>query len=93
MTAAKFTVAGGADANYSITHGGTTSLSRTAGSETMLLTKFSDLSGAHSTVGNASGGTLTTGAGSIHVGGTVTVAADQAPGDYTGLVWVNVEYN
>jgi hypothetical protein len=77
MTAAQFVVSGGANTAYSVTHGETTSLSRNSGSETMLLTNLSAQSGA----------------GSIHVGGTVAVAAGQAPGDYTGLVSVNVEYN
>jgi hypothetical protein len=77
MTAAQFIVSGGANATYSITHGGTTSLARSSGSETMLLTESSGVPSA----------------GTIHVGGTVTVAADQAPGIYTGLVAINVEYN
>lgn len=76
MTAAQLVVTGGANTTYSITLAGT-SLSRTSGSETMSLRKFSGLSGA----------------GSIHVGGTVTVAANQAPGDYTGSLSINVEYN
>jgi hypothetical protein len=93
MTAAKFVVTGSKDASYSITHGGTTSLSRTSGPETMVLTKFSDLTAANATAGAANSGTLATGSQSIYVGGTLTVAANQAPGDYTGQVSVAVEYN
>jgi hypothetical protein len=93
MTAAKFVVTGSKDATYSITHGGSTSLSRTSGSETMLLTKFSDLTAANATAGTVTSGTLTTGTQSIYVGGTLTVAANQAVGDYTGLVSIAVEYN
>jgi hypothetical protein len=93
MTAAQFVVTGSKDATYSITHGGTTSLSRTSGSETMVLTKFSDLTAANATAGTANSGTLVTGSQSIYVGGTLTVAANQAPGDYTGQVSVAVEYN
>jgi hypothetical protein len=93
MTAAKFVVTGTSDATYSITYGGTDSLSRASGSETMMLTKFSDLTAANSTAGNATIGTLTVGTQSIYVGGTLAVAANQAPGNYTGLVSVNVEYN
>lgn len=93
MTAAQFVVTGSKDATYSITHGGTTSLSRTSGSETMVLTKFSDLTAANATAGSATSGTLSTGTQTIYVGGTLTVAANQAPGDYTGQVSVAVEYN
>jgi hypothetical protein len=93
MTAAKFVVTGDKDATYSITHGGTTSLTRASGSETMLLTKFSDLTAANATAGTVASGKLTAGTQSIYVGGTLNVAPDQAPGDYTGLVSVTVEYN
>ena len=93
MTAARFVVTGSKDATYSITHGGTTSLSRTSGSETMVLTKFSDLTAANATTGTATSGTLFNGAQSIYVGGTLTVAANQPPGDYTGVLSVAIEYN
>lgn len=93
MAAAKFDVTGETDATYSISHGGTTMLSRTSGSETMLLTKFSDLTAANATAGSAASGRLTAGTQSIFVGGTLSVAANQAPGDYTGSVSVTVEYN
>jgi hypothetical protein len=93
ITAATFVVTGSKDATFSITHGGTTSLSRTSGSETMALTKFSDLTAANAISGNATSGTLTSGTQPIYVGGTLTVAANQAAGDYTGLVSIAVEYN
>jgi hypothetical protein len=91
--AASFTVAGEQGASYSITHSGTTTLTRSFGSETMVLTKFSDLTAANATSGTASSGTLAGGTQSIHIGGTLAVAPNQAPGDYTGFVSVAVEYN
>lgn len=93
MTAATFVVSGDRGAVYSITHGGTTTLSRTAGSETMVMTKFSDVSAANATTGTAAGGTLDAGAQSIYVGGTLAVGANQAGGAYTGTISVTVEYN
>ena len=93
MTAATFVVSGDRGAAYSITHGGTSALSRTAGSETMLMTKFSDVSAANATTGTAAGGTLNAGAQSIYVGGTLAVGANQAGGAYTGTISVTVEYN
>lgn len=93
MTAAKFVVTGEKDATYTITHGGTSTLTRAAGSETMVLTKFSDLTAANSTGGSVASGRLTAGTQSIYVGGMLTVAPNQAPGDYAGLVTVTVEYN
>jgi hypothetical protein len=91
--AASFVVAGEQGASYSITHSGTTTLTRNAGPETMLLTKFSDLTAANATTGTASSGTLAGGTQTVYVGGTLAVAPNQAVGDYTGLVSIAVEYN
>lgn len=93
MTAATFVVSGAGGAAYGITHGGTSALSRTAGSETMSMTKVSDVTGANATTGTAAAGTLNAGAQSIHVGGTLAVGANQAGGAYTGTISVTVEYN
>lgn len=96
LTAAKFNVAGDADATYTITHSGSTALTNTTGTgaETMALAKFSDLTGADSVAGTATAGKLSAGGvQSIYVGGTLTVAANQVPGVYTGTVDVTVEYN
>ncbi len=91
-TAARFNVTGDNNATYAITHSGTTDL--TSGSDTMALAKFSDLTAAGATSGNPATGTLDgTGAQSIYVGGTLTVAANQPTGTYTGTVIVAVEYN
>lgn len=90
-TAAKFDVTGEADATYSITLSGTATL--TSGSDSMAFATVSDLSGGNATSGNVSAGTLTGGAQSIYVGGTLTVAAAQAPGTYSGNVIATVEYN
>jgi hypothetical protein len=93
MTAATFVVSGDRGAAYSITHGGTSALSRTSGSETMSMTKFSDVSAGNATTGTVAGGTLNAGTQSIYVGGTLAVGANQAGGAYTGTVSVTVEYN
>lgn len=91
-TAAKFDVAGEADATYSITIAPDTSLSDGA-TNTMALATFSDLTGGNATTGNVASGTLTGGAESIYVGGTLTVGASQVAGTYTGNIVVTVEYN
>jgi len=94
--AARFNISGEAGSSYSITHSGSAVLTNTIGTggETMILTKFSDLTGANATAGTAAAGTLD-GAGtqSLYVGGTLTVGAAQAPGVYTGTVIATVEYN
>lgn len=91
MTAAKFVVTGAA-ATYSVAHGGASSLSRSAGSATMALTKFSDVSAGNATSGMVSSGTLTGGSQAIYVGGTLNVAANQPTGNYSGEISVTVEY-
>ena len=90
-TAAKFDVAGETGSTYSISLSGTTVL--TSGSDTMAFAAVSDLTGANATTGTVSSGTLTAGAQSIYVGGVLTVAANQAPGTYTGTVIASVDYN
>jgi spore coat protein U-like protein len=90
--AASFVVSGAAGAGYSITHGGTSSLLRTGGVETMPMTKFSAVGAANGPAG-AAGGMLNGGAQTIYVGATLAVAANQAAGAYTGTVSVTVEYN
>lgn len=90
-TAAKFDVAGETGATYTITLSGTTVL--TSGTDTMAFVAISDLTGANATSGGVTNGTLTAGAQSIYVGGTLTVASGQAPGTYTGNVIASVDYN
>lgn len=94
-SAARFDITGEANTTYGITHSGTTVLTNTGGAgETMVLTKFSDLTGANSTSGEATSGTLNaSGAQSLFVGGTLTVGAAQVAGLYTGNVIATVEYN
>jgi hypothetical protein len=95
-SAARFDVTGAASTTYAITHGGTAVLTNTTGTggETMALAKFSDLTGANATAGNVGTGALDgTGAQSLYVGGTLSVAAAQVPGLYTGTVIATVEYN
>ena len=96
QTDARFDVTGEGSSTYAITHSGVTVLSGPTVAtvvQTMALAKTSDLTGANVTSGNVATGTLTTGAQSIYVGGTLTVGATQAAGDYTGAVTVTVEYN
>jgi len=95
-SAARFNITGAANTTYSITHGGTSVLTNTTGTggETMALAKFSDLTAANTTSGNVAVGALDgSGAQSLYVGGTLTVAAAQVPGLYTGTVSATVEYN
>lgn len=95
-SAARFDITGQAGTTYAITHSGTTVLTNTTGSggETMTLTKFSDLTGANATSGNATSGTLSgAGAQSLFVGGTLTVGGAQVAGVYAGSVIATVEYN
>lgn len=92
-TAAILVVSGGKGATFSVRHGGSTALSRTAGPDTMTLTTFSDLGGANESTGTATSGTLGAGTQSIYIGGTLNVAPNQAVGNYAGEVSVTVDYN
>lgn len=93
-TAAQFDVTGDGAATYSITWGGVTELTNTGGaSETMTLTRISDLTAGNATTGEVASGTLASGAQSIYLGGTLAVAAAQTAGTYTGDVSATVEYN
>lgn len=93
-TAARFDVTGDASATYSITYTGTSATLSDGATNTMAMAIFSDLTAGGATSGSAATGTLSgTGAQSIYVGGTLTVGATQAAGNYTGSVKVQVEYN
>lgn len=92
-TAAQFAVTGDASNTYSITHTGDATLVHGSdGTKTMALAKVSALTAATSTT-NVSSGTLSAGAQTIFVGGTLTVGVSQLAGTYTGAVGVTVEYN
>lgn len=81
-TADSFTVSGDAGRSFSIAaSGGSVD---TTGGDTMAFT---------TTVSAASGTLDASGNGTFKVGGTLTVAADQAPGDYTGEYEATVAYN
>ena len=57
-------------------------------------TRTSDLSAANTTSGEVATGTLNgSGAQSLFVGGTLTVAGNQAPGVYGGTLSASVDYN
>ncbi|PXX98336.1 DUF4402 domain-containing protein [Halomonas sp. LBP4] len=92
--AAQFDVTGAADATYSIAWSGDTLLTDSVSTETMALEKISDLTAGGATTGEVAVGVLGTGGTqSIYLGGTLTVAALQAAGTYTGSVTATVEYN
>jgi spore coat protein U-like protein len=92
VTAAKFDVTGQAGLTYSISMAGT-SANLTSGSDTIPYTVISDTSASAITTGIATSGTLTGGAQSIYVGGSLAVAINQPAGTYTGTVVVDVNYN
>ena len=93
-TAAKFDVTGDNDSTYGITWSGVAELTNSGSTETMLLTKISDLTAGGATSGETSSGTLSgTGAQSIYLGGPWAVGASQADGNYIGDVTATVEYN
>jgi len=93
-TAAKFDVTGDDNSTYGITWSGAALLTDSVSSETMALSKISDLTAAGATSGEAESGTLSgSGAQSIYLGGELTVNASQADGNYIGDVTATVEYN
>ena len=83
VSAASFDVTGSTGLGYDITL--PTSISITSGGDSMTVNAFTS-----DKAGNA--GTLTGGTDSFSVGGTLTVAASQATGTYTGTFDVTVAY-
>lgn len=94
-TAAQFLVTGGSDATYTISWTGGTTLTNTGvGVETMAMAMTSNLTGAAGATTNVMTGTLSPeGTQTIHMGGTLSVGADQVAGTYEGAVTATVEYN
>lgn len=86
-----FNVGGEADATFSITAPDTGTLTHTDTTTTMAVDFVHDLDG--STQDSPTQGTLTAGAATIYLGGTLTVGAAQKPGDYSGSATITVEYN
>ena len=80
-TAAAFNVTGETDRVYTISLPSSVQISN--GSENMDVDNFT---------GSKASGTLTSGADSFTVGGTLDVGANQAAGEYTGTFTVTVEY-
>lgn len=91
-SAARFDVTGEGSNTYSISFTGT-STTLISGANNMAFATTSDLTGANTVAGNVSTGTLTAGAQSLYVGGTLSVGATQAAGTYSGSVVATVEYN
>ena len=92
--AAQFDVTGDDNSTYGITWTGAAALTNSGSSETMTLSKISDLTAAGVTTGEATSGELDVdGTQSIYLGGTLTVGASQADGNYIGDVTATVEYN
>jgi hypothetical protein len=95
FSAAQFSVTGGANATYAITHTGVAVLTGVNGAAgpTMALTKTSSFA-ADTTSGNVSVGTLSAGGTqTIYVGGSIAIGAGHLPGVYEGALGVTVEYN
>lgn len=84
VTAATFTVGGGANAAYSITL--PTSATLTSGANNMTVNSFVHSEGGSPTIDGS-------GSGPIQVGATLQVGANQAAGSYTGTYQVTVSYN
>ncbi len=78
--AGTFNVAGTGNATFAITYPGAFTISN--GAQTMSVL-----------VNGAATGTLASGSATVNVGGTATVAANQAAGAYTGTYTMTVEYN
>jgi hypothetical protein len=90
VSAASFAIKGSPDANISVSLAGSTTVLTGPSGATMNLALASDLTGALLT------GTATlnaTGDQALNVGGTLTVAANQAAGSYTGTIAASVNYN
>jgi len=81
-TAAEFNVSGEADHSYTIQLPDSIQISNGAGGA-MTVDSFT---------GSKSGGTLVAGTDTFTVGGSLSVAANQASGEYTGTFVVEVEY-
>jgi uncharacterized protein DUF4402 len=84
VSAASFTVTGGANLNYTVSLPTSTTLAGPS-SASMTVNAFTSNPSATGTIG--SGGTST-----LAVGATLTVGAAQTPGSYTGTFTVTVNY-
>ena len=83
QNAASFAVTGEGTSTYAVTLPSSATIS--SGANTMTVGTF---------ISNPSGtGVLAAGAQTLLVGGTLTVASGQAPGNYTGSFSVGVDYN
>lgn len=89
-SAARFDVAGVADATYSIN---VVATSLSSDGNIMNFTPAVALTASAASTGTVASGTLTGGSQSIFVGGVLEVAANQAAGTYSGTVTATVEYN
>jgi hypothetical protein len=86
-SAAAFTVAGGASRTFTISlPAAGVSISNGTPAQDMTVNAFTSSLGASNTLDGS-------GAAALAVGGTLNVAASQAPGSYTGTFNVTVAYN
>ena len=95
-SAAQFAVTGDGVSTYSISFTNTALASTATPGDSMALAIFSDFTAGNATSGSVAtnGGTLSSGAQTIYVGGTATVSPTQAiHADYAANVVVAVEYN
>jgi spore coat protein U-like protein len=92
-TAAQFSVTGQSGLTYSINLAGTSATLSDGGSNTMAFTPVTDVTASAITTGTVATGTLTGGAQTIFVGGSLTVGATQVAGTYSGTISVAVDYN
>jgi hypothetical protein len=91
VTSAQFDVGGEGGFTYSITLPASAATITSAASDTMTVDTFT--SSIVVTAGALSGSIGSAGTQTFYVGGTLHVAANQNPGDYTGTFAVTVAYN
>lgn len=90
--AASFAITGDGNSGFSVDVTGS-STELISGSDTMALALVGDFTGAGGAGAVPTTGTLSSGAATLYIGGTLTVGNTQAAGNYTGNVSVVVNYN
>jgi hypothetical protein len=90
-TAAKFDLTGSGNLGYAISYA--PSITLTSGANTMTVAQVSDLNAAGGASATVATGALVAGIGTLYIGGTLTVAANQPAGSYTGVFSTSVDDN